>query len=111
MENFPPFLKFIIFQFGLPNVLVMLQFSQLSAQLLAKTHCNLFLSLSGTFSLVYLALAIERLGMAQITVVFVGLAKALMRTLNKHDMKENGTLHSEITVINEMHVLDMHYTT
>jgi hypothetical protein len=48
-------------------VLILLQFSQLTPQILAESHGEAFLSLPGAYSLVYIALAIEKLGITCIS--------------------------------------------
>jgi hypothetical protein len=70
--NFPqdmldPFTYFLLVNIGLPGILTLLIFSQLAPQLLAEAHSNDFMSLPGSFILVYVALAIEKLGITSIT--------------------------------------------
>lgn len=80
MSGFPPVVKFLLVGFGLPAVLVLLQFSQLAPQLLAESNNDTFLSLPGAFLLVYVALTIEKLGITYVSTFFVGAIKQVVNT-------------------------------
>ena len=73
----PPALYFLLTGFGFPAVLVLLQFSQLTPQLLAESHGAQFLKLPGSYSMVYLSLMIERLGITSCISSFVEYIKRL----------------------------------
>ena len=59
----PSFLYYLIIVVGLPGVLVLLQFAQLTPQLLAEKNSSSFMNMRGGYSVVYTALAIEKLGL------------------------------------------------
>ena len=90
-----PVLYFVVVIVGLPGILTLLQFAQLTPQLLAEAHSEVFLQLPGGFLLVSCALAVEQLGITQITTVAVAAMEALCckgvsktshnPTLNGHD--------------------------
>ena len=66
-----PVLYFLVVNVGLPGILTLLQFAQLTPQLLAEAHSEVFLRLPGGFLLVSCAFAVEQLGITQITTVAV----------------------------------------
>eukprot|EP01036_Dinobryon_divergens_P024224 gene24224-32655_t len=72
-----PVLYFIVVIVGLPGILTLLQFAQLTPQLLAEAHSEVFLRLPGGFLLVSCAFAVEQLGITQITTVAVTAMEAL----------------------------------
>ena len=59
--------RFVLLAAGIPIVVTILIFAQLSPQLLANKHRQKFLELPGAYVLVLLCLAIERLGFVQVT--------------------------------------------
>lgn len=61
----PDYVYFPVIVAGIPGVLLLLQFAQLAPQLLAETHSMKFMNLRGSFSLVYIALCIENVGITE----------------------------------------------
>lgn len=66
-DNFPNGLYFLIVTAGIPGVLILLQFAQLTPQLLAQQNNVPFLNLPGGYMLVLWTLALESLGVVNFT--------------------------------------------
>ena len=64
-------LAFILIGLGLPIIVILLVFAQLSPQILADRHKLSFLQMRGSYAVVYLALAVESLGVTQATFVLI----------------------------------------
>ena len=58
----PPYLYFPIVTVGIPGVLILLQFAQLTPQLLAENKPVRFMGMIGCYSIAYTALCIETIG-------------------------------------------------
>ena len=70
-----PTVDFLLTGFGLPVVIILLQFSQLTPQLLAEKFGSMFLKLPGSMQMVQLALFIELFGITSVVSYFVELIK------------------------------------
>lgn len=66
-ENFPGGLYFVVVTAGIPGVLILLQFAQLTPQLLAQQNSIPFLNLPGAYVLVLWTLGVESLGLVNFT--------------------------------------------
>jgi hypothetical protein len=66
-----PALDFLLIGVDMPVILLLLVFGQLAPQLLADKHQRTFLELWGSYALVYSALLVESLGIAQATFLLV----------------------------------------
>ena len=74
-NTMPAFLYFIVVKLNLPSMLVLMQLSQLTPQVLASKHIKQFLSLIGSSVLVLLALQIEIFGFTQAAYVLRALCE------------------------------------
>ena len=78
LSNYPsnqmaPFLFTFIITFGLPGVLMFVQFAQLAPQLIADEYNIDFMNMRGSYSIIYTALCIESLGITNCTWVLYGM--------------------------------------
>lgn len=91
------FLQFWIVTLGVPGMLVLLQFSQLSAQMLAEKNPRQMLALPGAYWMVRAALCVETLGIALVTrVVFFICERMCCGGLDKKEKDLSGVLEAKM---------------
>eukprot|EP00603_Paraphysomonas_imperforata_P002008 CAMPEP_0114427034 /NCGR_PEP_ID=MMETSP0103-20121206/8126_1 /TAXON_ID=37642 ORGANISM="Paraphysomonas imperforata, Strain PA2" /NCGR_SAMPLE_ID=MMETSP0103 /ASSEMBLY_ACC=CAM_ASM_000201 /LENGTH=503 /DNA_ID=CAMNT_0001596055 /DNA_START=273 /DNA_END=1784 /DNA_ORIENTATION=+ len=82
-ENFNSATYFLIVEAGLPGVLILLQFAQLTPQLLAEQNSIPFMNIPGNYLLSVWTLQLEKLGIVNFTWLFYGVIENLLCTKRK----------------------------
>lgn len=76
------FLYACIITFGLPGVLIFVQFAQLAPQLIADEYKIDFMNMRGSYCIIYLALCVESLGITNCTWVLYGIINYILVNTN-----------------------------
>jgi hypothetical protein len=75
-DNYNAVAYFLIVEAGLPGVLILLQFAQLTPQLLAEQNSIPFMNIPGNYLLSLWTLQLEKLGIVNFTWVFYGVIES-----------------------------------
>ena len=96
-DNFGKGLYFLIVVVGIPGVLILLQFAQLTPQLLAQQNNVAFLNLPGAYLLVLWTMAVESLGLVNFTWIMYFLVD---RTICHR--RKDGEVYSRTSTVNPL---------
>jgi hypothetical protein len=95
------YLYTVVVSIGLPGIITLLQFSQLAPQLLADRYSYKFINLPGSYTLVFAALCVEKIGFTSVTSLLYKLIETCFNFNEDEEEKIETVAHNEAFEINK----------